>query len=175
MKTYNPHHWPFERGIHRCPVDSPHKGHWSRALMFSLMCTNGWTNSRVAGDPCDISVMSIYPLATAVYHELSIMPPAVWLSNWDVYVIDRLVSGGWCTSRVFYPRVLHHCHCSVYSEWGLLKYATQLGVLFINSSLRSTAYICQWIRSAVVHIMACRLFGAKPLSQPILGYCKLEP
>ena len=23
--------------------------------------------------------------------------------------------------------------------------------------------------------MACRLFGAKPLSQPMLGYCQLNP
>ena len=28
--------------------------------------------------------------------------------------------------------------------------------------------MCQWIRSALVHIMACRLFGARPLSKPIL-------
>ena len=38
----------FVRGIHRSTVDSPHKGQWHRALMFSLMCasTNGWTNNR---------------------------------------------------------------------------------------------------------------------------------
>ena len=33
----------------------------------------------------------------------------------------------------------------------------------INSSPPSAAYIPQWIGSALVHIMACRLFGAKPL------------
>ena len=32
-----------------------------------------------------------------------------------------------------------------------------------------------WIRSALVQIMACRLFGAKPLSEPVLGYCWLDP
>ena len=31
-----------------------------------------------------------------------------------------------------------------------------------------------WIGSTLVQIMACRLFGAKPLSKPILAYCKLE-
>ena len=39
-------------GIHRSPVDSPHKG-WRRgALMFSLICawTNGWASNRDAGD-----------------------------------------------------------------------------------------------------------------------------
>ena len=29
---------PFVRGIHRWPVNSPHKGQWRGALMFSLIC-----------------------------------------------------------------------------------------------------------------------------------------
>ena len=33
-----PRYWPFVRGIHRSPVDSPHKGQWRGALMFSLNC-----------------------------------------------------------------------------------------------------------------------------------------
>ena len=48
-----PRYWPFVRGkIHSSPVDSPHKGQWRRALMFSLICawTNGWANSRDGGD-----------------------------------------------------------------------------------------------------------------------------
>ena len=46
-----PRYWPFVRGIHRSPVNSPHKGQWRRAL-FSLICTwiNGWVNNREAGD-----------------------------------------------------------------------------------------------------------------------------
>ena len=38
------------RGIHRSPVNSPHKGQWHRAFMFSLICawTNGWVNNREA-------------------------------------------------------------------------------------------------------------------------------
>ena len=34
-----PRCWPFVRGIHRSPVNSPHKGRWRGALMFSLICT----------------------------------------------------------------------------------------------------------------------------------------
>ena len=47
-----PRYWPFVRGIHRLPVNSPHKGQWRRALMLSLICTwtNGWVNNRDAGD-----------------------------------------------------------------------------------------------------------------------------
>ena len=44
--------WPFVRGIHRSPVNSPYKGQWRRALMFSLIYAriNGWVNNRGAGD-----------------------------------------------------------------------------------------------------------------------------
>ena len=46
-----PRHWPFVRGIHRSPVNSPHKGQWRGALRFSLICTriNGWLNNREVG------------------------------------------------------------------------------------------------------------------------------
>ena len=49
---YFPRYWPFVRGIHRSPVNSPHKGQWRGALMFSLICTriNSWVNNREAGD-----------------------------------------------------------------------------------------------------------------------------
>ena len=47
-----PRYWPFVRGIHRSPVNSPHKGQWRGALMFSLICAwiNGWVNNRETGD-----------------------------------------------------------------------------------------------------------------------------
>ena len=31
------HYWPFQRGIQRWQVNSPHKGQWYGALMFSLI------------------------------------------------------------------------------------------------------------------------------------------
>ena len=47
-----PRYWPFVLGIHRSPMNSPHKGQWRGALMFSLICfwINGWVNNREAGD-----------------------------------------------------------------------------------------------------------------------------
>ena len=36
--NYFPHYWPFVWGIHRSAVNSPHKGQWRGALMFSLIC-----------------------------------------------------------------------------------------------------------------------------------------
>ena len=51
METF-PRYWPFVRGIHRWPVNSPHKGQWHGALMFSLIYAwmNGWVNSRETDD-----------------------------------------------------------------------------------------------------------------------------
>ena len=62
-----PRDWPFMRGIHRSPMNSPHKGQCRGALMFSLICVwiNGWVNNRKAGDlkrylaHHDVSVMSV--------------------------------------------------------------------------------------------------------------------
>ena len=45
-------YWPFVRGIHRSPMNSPHKGQWRGTLIFSLICAwiNDWVNNREAGN-----------------------------------------------------------------------------------------------------------------------------
>ena len=58
-------YWPFVWGIHRSPVNSPHKGQWRGALMFSLICAwiNYWVYNRTTDDlrrhraHCDVIVM----------------------------------------------------------------------------------------------------------------------
>ena len=45
----------------------------------------------------------------------------------------------------------------------------------LNFALTYLPYMRQWIGSALVQIMACRLFGTKPLSKPMLGYCQFYP
>ena len=49
---HSPRYWPSVCGIYRSPVNSPHKGQWRGALMFSLICawTKGWVNNGDAGD-----------------------------------------------------------------------------------------------------------------------------
>ena len=51
---------------------------------------------------------------------------------------------------------------------------TDHGDVFVKSSPPSATYMCQWIGSAMVQIMACRLFGIRPLSKAVLGYCELD-
>ena len=45
----------------------------------------------------------------------------------------------------------------------------------VNSSPPSATYMRRWTESALIQIMACRLDGAKPLSEPMLTYCQLCP
>ena len=47
-----PRYWLFVPGIHRPSVNSPPKGQWRGALVFSLICAriNAWVNNREAGD-----------------------------------------------------------------------------------------------------------------------------
>ena len=57
-------YWPFVRGIHRWPMDSPHKGQSRRALICPW--TNGWRNNRDAGDlrrhraHYDVTIMHVH-------------------------------------------------------------------------------------------------------------------
>ena len=39
----------------------------------------------------------------------------------------------------------------------------------------SDAYMPQWTGSALVQVMACHLFGAKPLPELMLTHCQLDP
>ena len=63
-----PRYWPFVRGIHRWSMNSPLKGQWRGALMFSLICAwiNGWVNNRETGglrrhrDHYEVTVINIY-------------------------------------------------------------------------------------------------------------------
>ena len=82
METFS-RYWPFVRGIHPSPVNSPHKGQWRRALMFSLICA--WIYSRVnnreAGDL------------------------RRYRAHYDVIVMSFCVTVMWCRRRSV---VLHH-------------------------------------------------------------------
>ena len=77
-----PRYWPFVRGIHQSPVNSPHKGQWRGALMFSLMCAwiNGWVNKREAGNlirHCthyDVIIMNALRLVSENHRKISSFP-----------------------------------------------------------------------------------------------------
>ena len=58
------------------------------------------------------------------------------------------------------------------------RYLTALCITppqWFNSSPPSTAYMRRQTGSALVQTMTCRLDGAKPLSEPMLTNCQLDP
>ena len=53
-------------------------------------------------------------------------------------------------------------------------FATILEHDVFNLSHPIAAYMRPWIGSALVQVIACRLFGAKPLPGVMLAYCQLD-
>ena len=88
-------HWPFVRGIHRSPVNSPHKGQWRGASMFSSICAwiNGWVNNIVAGESetpsrslrCHCNYMSLGPVATTYLPDVTCIIHPKLMSNWRIF------------------------------------------------------------------------------------------
>ena len=87
-------------------VNSPHKGQWHRALMFSLICvwTNGWANHRDAGDlrrhrvHYDVNLMflllsappfvkiHIMLIITCLIYLLNFCFPLLWFIWYDIII-----------------------------------------------------------------------------------------
>ena len=86
-----PRYWPFVRGIHRSPVNSPHKGQWRGALMFSLICfwINGWVNNGEAGEMrghrvhYDVTVVLLLMHANALVTPIHMYVTALYLDTAD--------------------------------------------------------------------------------------------
>ena len=145
-----PRYWPFVRGIHRSPVNSPHEGQWCGALMFSLICVwiNSWVNNREAGD-------------LRRYH-----------AHYDITVMCV----AYCCCKMVHSEIFCLMHCGI-SGMGLLRY-NELTLLqgaswvvqvmwrvftFYPSSLRA---------GGVLSSRSGRLGGRLPnLRNPYLGNC----
>ena len=95
-------YWPFVRGIHRSPVDSPHKDQWRGALMFPLICTwtNAWKSYWDVGDlrrhrtHYDVTVVIIFPVVLA-----TVSFSCIWAQPWCHHVrccITNGMAGSFC-------------------------------------------------------------------------------
>ena len=88
-------YWPYVQGIHQSLVNSPHKGQWRGALMFSLICTwfNSWVNNRQAGDlRCRHAHYDVTVMNNCIC-DLMIMP-LLWLLSWLIHKkCDMYITG----------------------------------------------------------------------------------
>ena len=109
METFA-RYWPFVKGIHRSPANSPHKGQWREALMFSLICarTNGLANHQDAGDlrrhraHYDVTVTNTW-LSSSKHTPLLQLPVKVFVGPISQRVYE-LVTLAW--------KSLQHTYCS---------------------------------------------------------------
>ena len=100
-----PRYWPFVRGIHWSPVNSPHKGQWRGALMFlwSAPWINGWVNNRETGDL----------RRHCAHYDVTVMN-ASGVARWDMVENDRS-----CTHNKAWV-------CMMGMIWGM--FCTQAGI-----------------------------------------------
>ena len=119
-----PRYWPFVRGIHRSPVNSPHKGQWRGALMFSLIWVwiNGWVNNLEAGDSrrhhCDVTVMYLWTNTVLTHCE------CLWMAEYELrWNVSQTHFCQYCLVR----SRMHHCvtnliGCFNVISWDLMGY-----------------------------------------------------
>ena len=145
-----------------------------------LVVTSCWSKGRVADD---LLVMS-NPKADISSHLSRFILYAIALQGLNGFAQTRYITYILSFSKRYatFPYVFlfrSHGGLSCFCDnicW--CKNSMPRGILSPNktiSSPPSDAYMRLWIGSALVQIMAWRLFGTKPLSQPILVSYKLDP
>ena len=127
------------------PVNSPHKGQWRGALMFSLICAwiNGWVNNREAGDMrryrahYDVIVMRYHPTPHNGCDYLSIlglkMKPVSKRGPWCFHRYQ------WLCLWLFTCAVTEHELSFLSSMFGLYA-AFLIGVLYDSVSNRNETW-----------------------------------
>ena len=74
--------------------------------------------------------------------------------------------------------MIYDCH-GIMNHQQLYQFVQQLILLTtkkaFNSSSPNAAYIHQWSESILVQVMACHLVGAKPLPEPMMNVCQVDP
>ena len=96
------------------------------------------------------------------YEPYRILVIAIDETDMYLYILQTLWHG-----RTFRS---HYWHCAGNPPVHMVHFRHSF-----NLSPPRAAWMCQWIGSVLVRIMACRLLGTKPLSKPMLDYCQLDP
>ena len=127
---YFPRYWPFVWGIHRSPVNSPHtkaSGVELRCFLWSAPETNGWINTRDAGDLRRRCAHNDVTLMHWNWHQL--FSPLPFSSNVVHPLMVRL--GSICTpmSTLYqdYPRS-SQTSANVHYAWARCRYVITVGL-----------------------------------------------
>ena len=127
----------------------------------------GWSENKKGNISGTFSWRPLLGQTSYIHWKLTVFLMPTWLSLVAPQAVIMTICGavrdnkvGFMTTLCFNVVQSHHCEVS-------LAHLTHFSP--------SAAYMCQWTGSALVQIMACRLFGAKPLPEPMLTYCQMDP
>ena len=134
-----PRHRPFVRGIHRSPVNSPHKGKWLGAFMFlwAAPWINGWVNNREAGDlrhhraHYDVIAMMVFRLFGTKAENISV----------TIYQLEFLRE--WEIEMYYYCIIKNYIQVRIYCYWCMS------GDVILSSWFRCIRFI--WLIIIVFH------------------------
>ena len=151
-------YWPFVRGIHRWPVNSPHKGQRCGALMFSLICAwiSDWVNNREAGDlrghraHFDVTVMYATPFRN---HS---SPPRLLFADYAIVMIST-----YSQSQADYGR-------HIYRWWSIRIFFNENDWISIKIPPNFVLRCPVNHKLALFQIMVWHRTGDKPLSEPMM-------
>ena len=133
----------------RSPVNSPHKGQWRGALMFSLICAwiNGWVNNREAGDlrrhraDYDVIVMGIGALISYIHKNSGMwLLLHVLISKVVCRADSRFAPSQWETALLCND-VSHWLGASLDQPW-FVKTANKCWYGWVITSHWSVYYLC---------------------------------
>ena len=126
-----PRYWPFVRGIHRSPVNSPHKGQWCGASMFPLICAwiNGWVKNRKAGDL----------RRNRAHYDVTVMRNGEENYSWPwKYVSFRNLN--WCRMSSLFERAIPLIHNCMKLHWLEIAQLLNVTTPFLSSHQIATCH-----------------------------------
>ena len=129
-----------------------------RSCTIDSKTLHDWSHDHVR-PVCDLLWFMIAGPEFWTWPSTLLRPNLVVRSPTTLWLIARLVSNLSAIHLILWPYIGHN----------MITSPVRLG---INSSPPRAAYMRQWFGSALVQIMACCLFSAKPLSKPMLDYLR---
>ena len=145
---YFPRYWPFVWGIHRWPVNSPHKGQWRGVLMLSWIWINDWVNNLEAGDlrrhraHYDVIVMTPW-FCNLPCGSIKPRPVPILLSDWCFCDLraKRPSSAEWLTGRW-----IEHNRYRLYGTGSVDQYIYTTDVINLQNVVSSHDDVETWLR-----------------------------
>ena len=163
----------FVRGIHRSPVNSPHKGQRGGASIFSLFCawTKDWVNNRDAGDSarplwrhcngCGKRKIAIWPehkyfsdnkqISNSIQYSNLYIVHSLWNGFQDSFIVEhvQLLLVLHTFTVLFFVYFMFYIVCVIilycFVECGLAEQRVSV----VNTLLRK-GYWCSWTKISIM-------------------------